>query len=177
MPRQIIWCRAPGASTRAFLGIAPSVAYNQREEKHKIMTVPSGLITHVNEICLFILNHFWYTYRMNSDIRLQVVFYRTELGVEPVRDWLQGLSKIDKKIIGEDLKTVQFGWPLGMPLVRKLEPGLWEIRIHLDNRIARILFTVQNGLMVLLHGFIKKSQKIPASELKVGRQRMATLGD
>ncbi len=113
---------------------------------------------------------------MNSDIRLQIVFYRTELGAEPVREWLQGLSKEDKKIVGEDLKTVQFGWPLGMPLVRKMEPGLWEVRIHLDNRIARILFTLQNGLMVLLHGFVKKSQKTPTNDLKVARQRMGTLG-
>ena len=113
---------------------------------------------------------------MNIDIRLQVVFYRTESGAEPVREWLKGLSREDKKIIGEDLKTVQFGWPLGMPLVRKLTPGLWETRIHLDNRIARVLFTVQNGLMVLLHGFVKKSQKTPAKELAIARQRMASLG-
>jgi phage-related protein len=67
-------------------------------------------------------------------MRLQVVFYRTDSGSEPVRKWLKDLSsQEDRKIIGEDIKTVQFGWPLGMPLVRKMEPGLWEMRIRLDN--------------------------------------------
>ena len=113
---------------------------------------------------------------MNSDIRLQVVFFKTNTGTEPAREWLKNLNKKDKKTIGEDLKTVQFGWPLGMPLVRKLEPGLWEVRIHLDNRIARVLFTVHTGFMVLLHGFIKKSQKTPANDLEIAIQRMATLG-
>lgn len=109
-------------------------------------------------------------------MRLQVVFYRTGSGTEPVREWLKDLSRDDRKIIGEDIKTVQFGWPLGMPLVRKMEPGLWEVRINLDKRIARILFTADNGLMVLLPGFIKKSQKTPANDLKIARQRMTTLG-
>ena len=120
--------------------------------------------------------HFWYTIFMSADMRLQVVFYRTDSGSEPVRKWLKDLSQEDRKIIGEDIKTVQFGWPLGMPLVRKMELGLWEMRIRLDNRIARILFTTQNGLMVLLHGFIKKSQKTPVNDLNIARQRMATLG-
>ena len=109
-------------------------------------------------------------------MRLQVFFYRTGSGAEPVREWLKGLSRDDSKIIGEDIKTVQFGWPLGMPLVRKMEPGLWEVRVSLDKRIARIFFTANNGLLVLLHGFIKKSQKTPANDLKIARQRMLTLG-
>ncbi len=71
--------------------------------------------------------------------RLKVVFYRTSFGNEPVRDWLKDLPKKEKKVIGEDVKTIQFGWPLGMPLIRKLEPGLWEVRSQLDNRIARII--------------------------------------
>lgn len=78
-----------------------------------------------------------------------------------------------KKIIGEDIKTVQFGWPLGMPLVRKIDAGLWEVRSELDNRIARVLFTVQGNVMLLLHGFIKKSQKMPASELHLAKQRLS----
>ena len=63
-----------------------------------------------------------------------------------------------------------------MSLVRKIETGLWEVRIQLDNRIARVLFTSHEGLMVLLHGFIKKSQKTPVNDLKVAKQRMATFG-
>ena len=72
---------------------------------------------------------------------LAVVFFRTNSGREPVREWLLGLSKEDKKVIGEDIKLVQFRWPLGMPLVRKLEPDLWEIRSRLGaGRIARVFF-------------------------------------
>ena len=80
---------------------------------------------------------------MDADGSLEVVFYRTESGNEPVREWLKRLSKQDKKTIGGDIKTVQYGWPLGMPVVRKMDHGLWKIRCRLDKRIARILFTVK----------------------------------
>jgi hypothetical protein len=63
-----------------------------------------------------------------GDMRLNVVFFRTSSGAEPVRKWLKSLPMAFKKSIGEDVKTVQFGWPLGMPLVEKLEPYLWEVR-------------------------------------------------
>lgn len=103
---------------------------------------------------------------------LEVRFYRTDNGTEPVRDWLRGLPAIDRKRIGEDIKTVQYGWPLGMPLVRKMDKDLWEVRIHLHDRIARILFTVQDSMIVLLNGFIKKSQATPKSELQLAKNRM-----
>ena len=75
-------------------------------------------------------------------------------------------------MIGEDVKLVQFRWPLGMPLVRKMEADLWEVRIHLTRgRQARVLFTIQEGEMVLLHGFLKKSQKTPERELQTARTR------
>jgi phage-related protein len=112
---------------------------------------------------------------MNHEIPLRVVFYKTETGKEPVREWLRSLSREDRKIIGEDIKTVQFGWPLGMPLVRKLEIGLWEVRSKLPNRIARTIFTVDEGMIVLLHGFIKKSQKTPATDLTLARKRASKL--
>ncbi len=106
---------------------------------------------------------------------LEVVFYRTKSGNEPVRAWLKALSKQDKKAIGGDIKTVQYGWPLGMPVVRKMEPGLWEIRCRLDKRIARVLFAVKGKQMVLLHGFIKKSQKTPQADLQLAKERKANL--
>lgn len=106
---------------------------------------------------------------------LEVFFYRTESGNEPLREWLKGLSKLDKKVIGGDIKTVQYGWPLGMPLVRKLDSGLWEVRCRLGSRIARILFTVKAEQMVLLHGFIKKSQKTPQADLQLAKGRKASL--
>ncbi|EIL89200.1 hypothetical protein UU5_15990 [Rhodanobacter sp. 115] len=74
-------------------------------------------------------------------------------------------------MIGEDIKTVQFGWPLGMPLVRKMDPGLWEVRSTIDTGIARVLFTTSGPVMVLLHGFIKKSDKTPKDELKLAQRR------
>jgi phage-related protein len=73
---------------------------------------------------------------------LSVVFYVTAAGNEPVRDWLLGLSRDDRRLVGFDIKTAQYGWPLGMPLIRKLEPGLWEVRSHIADGIARVLFTV-----------------------------------
>jgi phage-related protein len=92
-----------------------------------------------------------------------------------VHVWLKSLPFDEKRMIGEDIKTVQFGWPLGMPIVRKLEPGLWEVRSKLADKIARVFFTVNGSKMVLLHGFIKKSEKTPQDDLKVARQRLAQL--
>ncbi|MGB6103710.1 MAG: type II toxin-antitoxin system RelE/ParE family toxin [Pusillimonas sp.] len=103
---------------------------------------------------------------------LDVRFFATASGTEPVREWLKSLAVLERRKIGEDIKTVQFGWPLGMPLVRKLAQSLWELRIHLADRIARILFTVIDGIMVLLHGFIKKSQTTPADDLEIAKNRL-----
>ncbi len=75
-------------------------------------------------------------------------------------------------IIGQDIKTVQFGWPLGMPLVRKIDSDLWEIRVKLDQKIARFFFPVQNNTIILLHGFIKKSQKTPSKDLETAQKRL-----
>jgi phage-related protein len=88
---------------------------------------------------------------------LAVRFYANAQGREPVRDWLKSLPPEARKTIGEDIKTVQYGWPLGMPLVRKMEPGLWEVRSTIGAGIARGLFTTDGPRMVLLHGFIKKT--------------------
>jgi phage-related protein len=107
-----------------------------------------------------------------SSPTLSVNFYVTDAGTEPVRDWLKSLPAADKRRIGEDIKTVQYGWPLGMPLVRKMEPNLWEVRISLPGRIARVLFTLEGTIMVLLHGFIKKSPQTPLADLRIAKQRM-----
>jgi len=107
--------------------------------------------------------------------QIRIHFYKTSLGKEPVRDWLLGLSIDDKKLIGAEMKTVEFGWPIGMPVVRKIERDLWEVRIHITDGIARVLFTVIDDQMILLHGFVKKSQKMPANELKTTRERLKDL--
>jgi phage-related protein len=118
---------------------------------------------------------FWY-YSMNKKIMpLEAHFYRTEAGNEPVRDWLTSLPRTYKHLIGTEIKTVQIGWPIGMPLVRKLEKDLWEIRVNLVDTIARVLFTTTGKTMILLHGFIKKSRKTPTIDLETARQRKAAL--
>jgi phage-related protein len=104
--------------------------------------------------------------------QLAVRFYATYNASEPVREWLLDLSRADRQTIGEDIRTVQFGWPLGMPLVRKLEPGLWEVRSQLRNGIARVLFTTVDRTLVLVHGVIKKRQKLATSDLDLARSRM-----
>ena len=98
-------------------------------------------------------------------------FFQTEEGREPVREWLRNLPRRERKIIGEDIMTVQFRWPLGMPLVDHLGAGLWEIRSKLPTRIARVLFCVQNEKLVLLHGFIKKTRKTPPEERALALKR------
>nr|VFJ67592.1 MAG: Phage-related protein [Candidatus Kentron sp. DK]VFJ68764.1 MAG: Phage-related protein [Candidatus Kentron sp. DK] len=103
---------------------------------------------------------------------LTVNFFRTNSGREPVRDWLKDMDKEDRKRIGEDIKLVQFRWPLGLPLVRKMEADLWEVRTNLgEGNIARVFFTVRNTRMALLHGLRKKSQKTPRQELDLARAR------
>jgi phage-related protein len=103
--------------------------------------------------------------------RVPAIFFRTEAGGEPVRDWLKGLPSEDRQRIGEDIKTVEFGWPLGMPLCRPVGDGVYEVRAGLvQNRIARVLFYIdRKGRMVLLHGFIKKTRKTPDEELRLAR--------
>ena len=108
---------------------------------------------------------------MSNGFRLKVVFYKTDLGNEPAREWLKNLTREEKKIIGEDVKTVQFGWPIGMPLIRKLESDIWEVRSHLKIRIARVLFTIITDKMILLHGFIKKSQKTSQDDITLAKKR------
>lgn len=104
---------------------------------------------------------------------IPIIFYRTSVGVEPVRDWLQGLPDDDRRKIGFDLATVQVGWPVGMPLCRSLGGGLWEVRSNLPSRrISRVLFFVHEGQIGLVHGFIKKTQKTPADEIELARKRM-----
>jgi phage-related protein len=102
---------------------------------------------------------------------LPAFFFQTDAGREPEREWLRDLPGRERKIIGEDIMTVQFRWPLGMPLVDNLGAGLWEIRSKLLSRIARILFCVQNEELVLLHGFIKKTRKTPPQDRALALKR------
>jgi phage-related protein len=109
---------------------------------------------------------------------LEVVFFRTEAGNEPVREWLRALVREDRRTIGEDIKTAQCGWPIGMPLIRKLATDLWEVRSRVDTGIARVIFTVDGQTMVLLHGFGKKVPAHTASGSHDGKAetRSTTIG-
>lgn len=108
--------------------------------------------------------------------KLDICFFRSEGGREPVREWLLTLSKEERKIIGGDVLKVQYCWPIGKPLVDSLGHGLWEVRSRLGDRIARVIFYVENGEMILLHGFIKKTQKTPQQEMDLALKRKKQLG-
>ncbi|MCY7337121.1 MAG: type II toxin-antitoxin system RelE/ParE family toxin [Chamaesiphon sp.] len=103
---------------------------------------------------------------------LPACFYQTELGKEPVRQWLKDLDKDDRLIIGADIKTVEFGWPIGMPTCRPLGKGLYEVRSNLSsNRIVHTIFCIHDRRMVLLHAFIKKTQKTPKQDIELALDR------
>ncbi len=104
--------------------------------------------------------------------KISALFYQNANGKKPVREWLLSLDEEDRKIVGKDIKTVEYGWPIGMPVCRKLESKLYEVRSDISHkRIARVLFTVVDEYMVLLHGFVKKTQKTPGQDLDLARKR------
>lgn len=104
--------------------------------------------------------------------KLKVNFFANENGKEPVREWLKDLTKVERKTIGDDIKTVQFGWPLGLPLIRNVGNGLWEVRSTIPNGIARVIFVTKRGEMILLHAIIKKTPKLPDKDKKVALKRL-----
>jgi len=104
--------------------------------------------------------------------KLPAAFFATGNGNRPVREWLYSLDEEDRRLIGVDIATAEFAWPVGMPLCRAMGNGLWEIRSSISNgRIARVIFAVVNVQMILLHGFVKKSRKTRKSDLELALQR------
>ena len=108
---------------------------------------------------------------MKSAPRLVAIFYVAASGNEPVREWLKELTKQDRRSIGEDIAYVQYKWPIGKPRVDHLRGAIWEVRTSLGNRLARTLFAVDDGTMILLHAFIKKTQQTPISEIALAEKR------
>lgn len=105
--------------------------------------------------------------------KIEIRFHQQPNGKEPVRDWLLSQPKTHKRVIGADLKTVEYGWPIGMPVCRPMGKGLLEVRSNLpDKTISRVFFCIEGGSMILLHGIIKKTQKTPQSDLEIARKRM-----
>lgn len=108
--------------------------------------------------------------------RTPLVFYRSSSGREPVREWLKALDAPARLAVGQDLMRTQWRWPVGMPLCRAMGQGLWEIRTELpSNRIARVLLCLDEGVLVALHAFIKKTQKTPDDDLTLARKRQKEL--
>ena len=120
---------------------------------------------------------YWYIAAVtDAEKRVPLVFFRTNTGSEPVREWLLELPKADRRIVGAGLKELEFGWPIGMPLCRALGSGLFELRVSLrSRRIARVMVCLHDGELFALHGFIKKRQKTPESDLKLARSRKRQL--
>jgi phage-related protein len=107
--------------------------------------------------------------------KIPLVFFVTDAGSEPVRDWLLELPDDDRRTIGRDLATAQYGWPIGMPLCRPLGRGLFEIRSSLGERIARVFICHHDGTLVALHAIIKKTSKLPPDDVALARKRMKDL--
>ena len=103
---------------------------------------------------------------------IPLVFYRTPTGADVVLEWLRKLPDDDRNVVGQDMRRVQFQWPVGMPICRPLGDGLWEVRSSLpSSRIARVLFCFTEGRLLALHAFIKKTERTPDAELQIGRRR------
>ena len=113
-----------------------------------------------------------YNHSMERKEPLEAFFYATENGSQPCRDFLLSLSKDDRREVGADIFAVQTGFPMGLPLCKKMESDLWEIRSAITDGICRIFFTVDGGKIILLHGFKKKTQKTPPEEISVARNRL-----
>jgi len=108
----------------------------------------------------------------NEEKGFKAVFFETENGNQPARDFIKGLSKDDKRIVGADIRVIQNSFPIGLPLVRKIKHGLWEIRSVVKDGISRIFFTFINEEIILLHGFVKKTQKTPSKEIDIATGRI-----
>ena len=109
--------------------------------------------------------------------KLPARFYQNGAGARPVREWVLELPEADRLTVGKDIQKVEFGWPLGRPHCAPIGQGLWEVRSNLDsNRIARVIFCMGDGHMILLHAFIKKTQKTPQQDIDLAlkRKREAT---
>lgn len=110
---------------------------------------------------------------MNGLKKLPAAFYATAGGNEPVRAWLKELGEADRRIVSLDIATAEFGWPVGMSLCRSLGRGLFEVRSNIsDGRIARVIFAPVDGRMVLLHSFMKKTQKTPGRDIDLAVKRL-----
>jgi len=109
---------------------------------------------------------------VSSNKKIPAIFYCSASGDEPVREWLKALGKLDRQVIGEDIAYVQYKWPIGKPRVDHLRGSIWEVRSKIGNRIARVLFAVEQSEMILLHAFIKKTQQTNPADIELAAKRL-----
>ena len=110
---------------------------------------------------------------LKTSKRVTVRFYETEAGNVPVLDFLRAMSPEDRKAVGADLNTVEYGWPIGMPTCRPLGNGLYEVRSQLTGRrTVRTLFGFDGDEIVVVHAFIKKTGATPQADLALARDRL-----
>lgn len=107
--------------------------------------------------------------------KVKVAFFRNGSGREYVRDWIKSLPDKGKKAIGVDIRHIQNCWPIGKPTVDSIGDGIWEVRTELEKGWARILFCFHANEMILLHGFMKKSNKTPRKDIDTAKNRMSKL--
>ncbi len=162
-----LWC--PGSAIR--IHRAPFCADGRiRSPSESVLARPLRRV-----ILLRGLRHFWSdgVGLIDRFEKIPAFFYQNELGNQPVRYSILGLSSEDRRLIGRDIQKVEFGWPLGMPCCRNLGDGRWEVRSDLSGgKIGRVLFCVAQNRIVLLHGFVKKTRKTPSRDLQVALRRM-----
>jgi phage-related protein len=120
--------------------------------------------------------HFYVLYevhfKMSLSKKIPAIFYRSASGSEPVREWLKTLEKADRQAVGEDIAYVQYKWPIGKPRVDHLRGPIWEVRSKIGNRIARVLFAVEESEMILLHAFVKKTQQTNPADIELATKRL-----
>lgn len=155
--------------------LVEAASCHARKKKHA--TALSAIRTVATHACKIILDSvpiLVHTWIVKNNEFLKVKFYKTDSGNEPVREWLlEKVTAEERKTIGTDIKDVQFSWPIGMPLVESFGDHLWQVRSKLQDRIARVFFTTHNSEIILLHGFIKKTNKTPKADLALAIKRKA----
>jgi phage-related protein len=106
-------------------------------------------------------------------MKLAVVFWRSEQGNEPVREWLRKMDAETRKAIGDDVRYIQEKWTegVGKRYVDGFGDGLYEVRTKQHNKEYRVLFCMEDDAMVLLHGLIKKTKKTPPADVALARRR------
>ncbi len=106
----------------------------------------------------------------------EIIFYQDSSGKNPVEEFLLKLSDSNLVLVTKtrtSLEKLRNRAYHREPFSKHIESGLWELRIKSGTDILRIIYTFKKGrIIVLLHIFVKKKQKMPAQELEIARKRL-----